>query len=97
MTRSGSKAMAKGLSNRQLAKLITKQADVQARLSIKLMKDANSAYNALPSDSALDVTADLSAVNTAIDNTCRASFTADGLQSQADAYKAAADAAGEPA
>lgn len=88
--------MAKGLTNRQLQKLFAKQADVQARLSVKLMKDANAAYQALPNDTTLDVAADLSMVNVAIDNTCRASFTADGLQAQSDAYKAAADAAGDP-
>lgn len=88
--------MAKGLTLRQLSKLFAKQADIQARLSVKLMKDANALYQALP-DATTVTTDQLKQANDACDYTVRASFTADGFQAQADEYARQADTAGEPA
>ncbi len=86
--------MAKALTFRQMAKIFQKQATLQGKLSVKLMKDANDKYAALPAD-AIVTTQQLYDSNTAFDLCIRAAYTADGFQEQADAATAAADAAGE--
>lgn len=88
--------MANALTNRQMAKIFAKQALLQGKLSVKLMKDANDGYQALPADNA--VTAQqLYNANTAYDLCIRAAYTADGFTAQALAANQAADDAGEPA
>jgi hypothetical protein len=88
--------MANALTNRQMAKIFTKQALLQSKLSVKLMKDANDVYAALPADK--DVTAQqLRDSGMWYDLCVRAAYTADGFTNSAQAANEAADLAGEPA
>lgn len=87
--------MANALTNRQMAKIFARQAILQGKLSVKLMKDANDGYQALPADNVITVV-QLRDANIAYDLCIRAAYTADGFTASAAAANEAADLAGEP-
>lgn len=84
--------MAKALTLRQVAKNYQKQADAFSRLA----KLQNQAALDLP-QSGTATAEQLIAAQSAYDQALRSYFTADSMQTNADAYTQLADAAGEPA